>query len=46
MELSIERNLGLTRLQALRNKLGVIGLGSRASSPPTGRPSSSSSSTS
>ena len=28
VELSIERNLGLTRPQALRNKLGVIGLGS------------------
>src|SRR3954453_14789213 len=30
MELSIERNIGLTRLQALRNRLGVIGLGSEA----------------
>lgn len=30
MELSIERNMGLTRLQALRNKLGVIGMGSEA----------------
>src|SRR3954454_14802155 len=30
MELSIERNIGLTRLQALRNKLGVIGAGSEA----------------
>jgi rhamnose transport system ATP-binding protein len=28
MELSIERNIGLTRLQALKNKLGVIGAGS------------------
>src|SRR3954467_11623529 len=28
MELSIERNIGLTRLQALRNRLGVIGRGS------------------
>jgi rhamnose transport system ATP-binding protein len=28
MELSIERNIGLTRLQVLRNKLGVIGRGS------------------
>jgi rhamnose transport system ATP-binding protein len=27
MELSIERNIGLTRLQALRSKLGVIGTG-------------------
>jgi rhamnose transport system ATP-binding protein len=27
MELSIERNIGLTRLQALRTKLGVIGSG-------------------
>ncbi len=27
MELSIERNIGLTRLQALRSKLGVIGSG-------------------
>ncbi len=40
MELSIERNMGLTRLQALRNKLGVIGDGlARPSSPPTGRAS-------
>ena len=30
MELSIERNIGLTRLQALRNRLGVIGAGSEA----------------
>src|SRR3954469_11682761 len=30
MELSIERNIGLTRLQALRSKLGVIGSGSEA----------------
>src|SRR3954469_14173783 len=30
MDLSIERNMGLTRLQALRNKLGVIGMGSEA----------------
>jgi rhamnose transport system ATP-binding protein len=28
MELSIERNIGLTRLQALKNRLGVIGAGS------------------
>jgi rhamnose transport system ATP-binding protein len=28
MELSIERNIGLTRLQALRNRIGVIGRGS------------------
>jgi rhamnose transport system ATP-binding protein len=30
MELSIERNMGLTRLQALRNRFGVIGMGSEA----------------
>jgi rhamnose transport system ATP-binding protein len=30
MELSIERNIGLTRLQQLRNRLGVIGTGSEA----------------
>src|SRR3954452_7639873 len=30
MELSIDRNIGLTRLQALRSKLGVIGVGSEA----------------
>ena len=30
MELSIERNIGLTRLQALRSKLGVIGSGAEA----------------
>ncbi len=30
MELSIERNIGLTRLQVLRNRLGVIGRGSEA----------------
>jgi rhamnose transport system ATP-binding protein len=30
MELSIERNIGLTRLHFLRNKLGVIGAGSEA----------------
>jgi rhamnose transport system ATP-binding protein len=30
MELSIERNIGLTRLQALRSRLGVIGSGSEA----------------
>ena len=30
MELSVERNIGLTRLQALRNRLGVIGRGSEA----------------
>jgi rhamnose transport system ATP-binding protein len=28
MELSIERNIGLTRLQVLRNRLGIIGAGS------------------
>jgi rhamnose transport system ATP-binding protein len=28
MELSIERNIGLTRLQALRNRIGIIGAGS------------------
>jgi rhamnose transport system ATP-binding protein len=28
MELSIERNIGLTRLHQLRNKLGIIGAGS------------------
>jgi rhamnose transport system ATP-binding protein len=30
MELSIERNIGLTRLQVLRNRLGIIGAGSEA----------------
>ncbi|HEY6889640.1 MAG TPA: sugar ABC transporter ATP-binding protein [Solirubrobacter sp.] len=30
MELSIERNIGLTRLQQLRNSLGIIGAGSEA----------------
>jgi rhamnose transport system ATP-binding protein len=30
MELSIERNIGLTRLQVLGNRLGIIGAGSEA----------------